>query len=344
VPQVDIDARSADSLGPLCPYCRHQLGTGEIQACAQCGQLFPWSRDFHSLQDQLKERETSRLRATYTLVEELLAAGRSGKPLSLSAVKGFVTAWLFPRTVIVLGSLLAGAVLSAQTYILYRQTNLLRVQADAAKIEQERTLRERIATTTVLAAGWGRIREIYAAKVAENDCEECLKVLLTDTSRPDMIRRALRPYAQLVPKVEAGVTQVLEDIGQSSLIDSTNRSGLSALPALATLSVAPCELRPDDIVAFNIHHSAVRGALPLIQWIIADETRKVEDFAQNLMHRLRSPQPLPEFMNLDGIGYGQALQELEQARGRLLQQLDGFKRRCDEAIKLDQQRLAALVQ
>ena len=101
-----------------CPNCGQQT-LGEATSCSHCAKDFPWTLQIGKLQDQIKERETNRVRATATLVQEAFEAAKSGKPVSLAAIKGFVTSWLFPRTIIVLGSLLGGVVLVAQTYILW---------------------------------------------------------------------------------------------------------------------------------------------------------------------------------------------------------------------------------
>jgi hypothetical protein len=70
--------------------------------------------------------------------------------VSIAAVKGFITAWLFPRIVIVLGSILGLLFLALQTYILWSQTKILSVQSDAAQIERAERLRERIARANAI--------------------------------------------------------------------------------------------------------------------------------------------------------------------------------------------------
>jgi hypothetical protein len=127
----------------LCPYCKEKCPSG-ASACSGCGATFPWVREIAEIRDQLKERETSRLRATTTLVDELFRSSRGEGAVSLSALKGFVGAWLFPRALIVIGSLAGVIILGMQTYILWSQSKMLASQAEAAKEDRANRLRERL--------------------------------------------------------------------------------------------------------------------------------------------------------------------------------------------------------
>lgn len=127
----------------LCPYCKEACPHG-ASACSSCGASFPWVREIAELRDQIKERETSRLRATTTLVDELFRASRGERAVSLAALKGFVGAWLFPRALIVIGSLAGVILLGMQTYILWSQSKMLTSQAEAAKEDRANRLRERL--------------------------------------------------------------------------------------------------------------------------------------------------------------------------------------------------------
>jgi hypothetical protein len=127
-----------------CPYCEKDLADGGSEKCEHCGKVFPWAQQFARVQDELKSREPNRLRATLTLVEEIVGQARGVRPLSLAAIKGFVAAWMFPRTVIVLGSLLGALVLFAQTALIYRQNSLMEVQVRAYAYEQEARIRDRM--------------------------------------------------------------------------------------------------------------------------------------------------------------------------------------------------------
>ena len=125
-----------------CPFCRHPYA--EVQgACATCKVAYPWVESIAEIKTQLKERETNRARATLTVIDELLGAARGGKPVSASALKGLVFAWLYPRTVIVIGSLVSLLLLIMQTAIIYKQTDLLAGQTEAAQFEQAEKLRQR---------------------------------------------------------------------------------------------------------------------------------------------------------------------------------------------------------
>ena len=165
-----------------CPSCGRQTDAAS-RTCADCGVPFPWSLHYDKLEEQLKERESNRIRATATLVQEAFEAAKGGKPVSLAAIKGFVTSWLFPRTVIVLGSLLGGVLLFAQTYILWNQTKLLELQTRAAQLEQVVKLRDRLATISAQTAALTRLREAYARKIIVPGCsnDKCKANLVRDT-------------------------------------------------------------------------------------------------------------------------------------------------------------------
>src|SRR5687768_16409259 len=85
--------------------------------CASCAAIFPWVAELRDLRNAMKESEPSRFRATAVLADELVHALRGEGRVSPSAMKGFLFAWLLPRVVVVLGSLLATVVLCVQTYI-----------------------------------------------------------------------------------------------------------------------------------------------------------------------------------------------------------------------------------
>lgn len=128
----------------MCPYCKAQYVPGTLR-CAACAHTFPWAIEDELLRGEMKARETNRFRATTTLASEALTAVKGGPSISLEAIKGFITAWLFPRTVIVIGSLVGALLLGLQTYIIWGQTKLLRLQAEAAQVDQAARIRERIA-------------------------------------------------------------------------------------------------------------------------------------------------------------------------------------------------------
>lgn len=125
-----------------CPFCKAECSRG-ARSCPSCSAQFPWTEELEEIRDLIREREVSRLRATSALVTEVFDAARGQGTVSISTLKGFVFAWLFPRTIIVLGSILAGLALGVQTYIIWNQTRLLEIQATAARIEEIDRLRER---------------------------------------------------------------------------------------------------------------------------------------------------------------------------------------------------------
>ena len=165
-----------------CLSCGQQTNAAS-RACTRCGQPFPWSFQYDKLEEQLKAREVNRIRATATLVQEAFEAAKGGKPVSLAAIKGFVTSWLFPRTVIVLGSLIGGVLLLAQTYILWNQTRLLELQTRAAQLEQVLKLKDRLAAISAQTATLTRLREAYGRKLIVPTCsnDKCRSTLVRDT-------------------------------------------------------------------------------------------------------------------------------------------------------------------
>ena len=134
-----------------CPYCREIIELAGADACAKCGAAFPWSVVAGELRNEMKERETSRLRATATLTNELIGAMKGGPRPTIQAVKGFVNAWLLPRAVLIAGGLLGGlavalqvAVMIQQTSIMETQTALLLKQSMAADAQSAEIYRVRI--------------------------------------------------------------------------------------------------------------------------------------------------------------------------------------------------------
>lgn len=176
-----------ENVKPRCPYCKKPQEPA-VEVCSACGATLPWvhghqelRQEIANLRAQVKEREVSRFRATVTLVEEFFVYARGGQPVSLAALKGFITAWLFPRTLIVIGSIVGGLILAVQTYIIWSQTQLLAQQADTARIEQAGKLRERIAARNQFI---DRIGGVYPSKIKQLQCEEkeCSNVTLHDVA------------------------------------------------------------------------------------------------------------------------------------------------------------------
>ncbi|KQW51170.1 hypothetical protein ASD88_00475 [Pelomonas sp. Root662] len=136
------------------------------------------------LRVEMKERESNRLRATTTLIDEMVAMSKGGPPVSLAAIKGFAASWLFPRTVIVLGSIAGAALLAMQTYIMSQQTKLMTLQSAAAKVEQIEKMRERWFKISALLADNRHLPPGYELPIGHFDCSpDCdapLEVALSD--------------------------------------------------------------------------------------------------------------------------------------------------------------------
>lgn len=104
------------------------------------------------IRDQLLSRETNRGVATVALIEELVDSIKNKRAPNPFAIKGFIFAWLFPRTLIVLGSVIGGMVLIIQAVLLYQQNSivnrgndLLQLQTTASELGRIETYKIRIA-------------------------------------------------------------------------------------------------------------------------------------------------------------------------------------------------------
>lgn len=154
-----------------CPYCSTSLENG-AKRCASCNSSLPFAleEEIKNLHNLMKERETNRLRATTTLIDEIICSTRENRPISLAPIKGFIASWLVPKTVIMLGSIIGGILLLAQTYIIFQQTQLLSVQTEAAQIDQALKLREKIANTKKSSLNIEKIISIYSKQINSPDC------------------------------------------------------------------------------------------------------------------------------------------------------------------------------
>jgi hypothetical protein len=152
-----------------CPFCKAAYEIG-CTACPTCQTTFPWTADIERLKDEIKSREPSRVRASLALAEEVVETIRTGKPVSSGAIKGLITAWLLPRTVIVMGYLIGATILALQTWILWNQTQFLATQTRAAQIEQAAKLRERLGLTVNYKHRLDNIAHSLMSRVWETDC------------------------------------------------------------------------------------------------------------------------------------------------------------------------------
>lgn len=156
-PSIPAEKSIATSGSFGCLSCGELCSNTQL-SCPSCLVRFPWSDAVESLRADLKEREVSRIRATSTLVSEIGNALQGRGTVSTAAIKGFVLSWILPRATIVIGSLLATALLGFQTYILWKQTKLFELQARAAQIEERERLGERQAAIAELARRIGTLK------------------------------------------------------------------------------------------------------------------------------------------------------------------------------------------
>ncbi|CAD6882178.1 hypothetical protein [Methylomonas albis] len=112
-----------------CPFCA-AINRSDAGKCSTCQQPFPWAESEARIINLIKEREISRVRATLTVVEDLYATVREGKPFPVSSLKGLIFSWLLPHAVVIIGSLIGALLLSVQTYLIYQQIVLQKAQND----------------------------------------------------------------------------------------------------------------------------------------------------------------------------------------------------------------------
>lgn len=211
-----------------CPYCKSEQ-IDESSECTECKAHFPWIRGLDELRQQMKERETSRLRATTTLIHEAIEASRGGPPITLSAIKGFAASWLFPRTFIVLGSLAGALLLGLQTWVIWGQTRLLTQQAEAAREEQAVRLRERLSTLNALKATGFKAQSYYRNEEAVADLPwEC-----DESPCQISVHRALFTNSTESLSARRYLFKELQN-GPSGFIFEGELGGASGLPATET--------------------------------------------------------------------------------------------------------------
>lgn len=189
-----------------CPYCKGALRPIDTKQCPSCQATFPWDRGIadlkRELQLELKERETGRIRATLTLVDEVFSHAKGGPPVTLAAIKGFVNAWLLPRVVVVVGSMLAALVLIVQTWILFQQTRLIDVQARAARFEQEVLTQARLRDIQEVQVRWQSMRGVLDRGVYEDLCREgCDQAAVRDQKRSTDIQMRLIAHQRMSRRI-----------------------------------------------------------------------------------------------------------------------------------------------
>lgn len=140
-----------------CPFCRASIDMA-AEHCSSCNSIFPWvltARELRArcdqLWDEMRARETNRLRATTAVLQEAFAQARTGKRISIPTLVGLANAWLMPRAVVIAGSIFATVLLGWQTYILWKQSDLLKAQADAATLDRIERVRGRLATLNIIS-------------------------------------------------------------------------------------------------------------------------------------------------------------------------------------------------
>lgn len=114
-----------------CVYCQKQTAE-ELSSCTHCGKEFPWSKEAKRLEDSIKVRETSRLRAAMTFFKDYQKAQKTGEPIPIASVKGLLNAWLFRSGAlfIAIGALATTIFGGLQILLLCQQSKIMADQTE----------------------------------------------------------------------------------------------------------------------------------------------------------------------------------------------------------------------
>lgn len=326
----------------LCPFCKAAV-SGEELACPVCAIPFPWSKQRDLLLEQIKERETNRVRATYTLVEELVQSGRTGKPVSLAALKGFLASWLFPRTVIVIGSLAATFFLFAQTYILYNQTQLLGIQAAAAQIDQESKLRDAAVSTARLKQLWEQVTKDVISDPSMLCEQACRATKVAEMYRADRDSIGRSDYFRLQRvSIRDSVSRSLRSAG---LPDD---APLLALARNVVTSSQQCARDPQWVAAANAAFVQLDDVLTLIDSpphppvspAPPATLREAAQFAQTLTFRLAPFNP--RFVAPGEMTIGDTIEAIGRLQQKLKQHATELAATCSQALTENERALKRL--
>lgn len=223
--------------------------------CKKCKAPLPWAEDIRKMRDELKEREVNRGRATFTLIDELVGHAKGEKPVSVAAIKGFAFAWLFPRTLIVVGSIITGLVLIVQTAIIFQQTQLLERQTEAAQVDRAEKLRVRAGESSLLVRKLAKYVDALdgplpiwcrAGKCAGTNVERLMQEIV-DRKAFDSFEnaKALTPDAYTLLRA-IGTAQHLRSKLEGKPIDESGRgyASLAAVDEVIDQSVLRCLYEP----------------------------------------------------------------------------------------------------
>jgi uncharacterized protein YjbI with pentapeptide repeats len=143
-----------------CPFCAAP-NPPDAKECQSCKRPFPWASAEERITNAIKERETNRVRATMTLIEDLYGTLQKGKASPLSSLKGLIFSLLFPKAILIVGSIFGGALLAVQTAIIYQQYKLQEAQNSLI-------LRQ---TTIEIFDKTGRFKEMLSASQIDSNCK-----------------------------------------------------------------------------------------------------------------------------------------------------------------------------
>lgn len=319
---------SAPASAARCPYCTAPFEGGG--ACAFCGSRFPWADEIAELRNQLKEREVGRLRATTTLVEEVFQSWRTGRPVSLSALKGFVGAWLFPRALIVVGSVVGGLVLLAQTIILYNQTKLLDVQARAAQIEQEGKLRDRVVAMQTIVTLWPVLEKTVGMQLRPPSCLPACSDLATLADERPKMWEALLPATAYAKSVVETHRQFFARIIRGRF-GADKEFSVNSMVAFASHVSAMCALDPAETESLMFKVSGFYSTLDAMSRTFgpnanAEEMKKL---VESILADLRFGPP-------STLKVERLYEELRSGQSSILVATGKLRKACESVLEADQ--------
>lgn len=196
---------------------------------------------FDQLEGEIKERETSVLRAIRTIINDLKDNPRE---FPQSAFIGLVFAYLRPRVILIFGSFLAAGFTFLQVFVLFRQTEIMNSQKDVEGFQVSQfvvdQLKSRQVNTFQFSINFGE--EI----ASHSDCKT--KIYFgEETDYADLRRMVPRHTMDTISKL--GEKKVLRAAIVDGLeITISSEDGLSAFPAYRSLA-----LLGEEIIYRNIY-------------------------------------------------------------------------------------------
>jgi len=199
-------------------------------------------KEARELREDIKARETSRVGAMWTLFQDYRAYLKGDiEKLPTGSIRGAIHAFILPRMVLIVGSLVGVSVVSAQAWLMWKQTGLMEKQnalvTTSNQVLEDQFSEQRRATTNAERSQF--LRAIY------DRCMEC-----------DPDEDGTRPHAaSLRARHEAATTLI------KSSTEPVDLSG-AELPGfgLQGLALDSADLRSTVLIEARMDGTSLRGA------------------------------------------------------------------------------------